>query len=150
MADEQLKQDIANYVDEVWEDVVTDIDRLVRIESVEDLEHAEPGSPWGPGPHKALREACDIAAELGLEATDCDGYIGYADLPGTSDRQLAMIAHSDIVPLGTGWTVDPLKVTRSAVSNAASIARMVLTTESSVVDKPEEEQDDESGHGHGH
>ena len=112
MADEQLKQDIANYVDEVWEDVVTNIDRLVRIESVEDLEHAEPGSPWGPGPHKALREACDIAAELGLEATDCDGYIGYADLPGTSERQLAMIAHSDIVPLGTGWTVDPLKVTR--------------------------------------
>ncbi|MBE9375055.1 chaperonin GroEL [Saccharopolyspora sp. HNM0983] len=46
--------------------------------------------------------------------------------------------------------VDPLKVTRSAVSNAASIARMVLTTESSVVDKPEEEQDDDSGHGHGH
>ena len=34
MADEQLKQDIANYVDEVWEDVVTNIDRLVRIESV--------------------------------------------------------------------------------------------------------------------
>ncbi|QGK71466.1 chaperonin GroEL [Allosaccharopolyspora coralli] len=45
--------------------------------------------------------------------------------------------------------VDPLKVTRSAVANAASIARMVLTTESAVVEKPEEE-DDESGQGHGH
>jgi hypothetical protein len=30
-----------------------------------------------------------------------------------------------------------VKVTRSAVVNAASIARMVLTTESAVVDKPE-------------
>jgi chaperonin GroEL len=34
--------------------------------------------------------------------------------------------------------VDPLKVTRSALNNAASIAGMVLTTECAVVDKPEE------------
>ncbi|BAY60145.1 chaperonin GroEL [Calothrix brevissima NIES-22] len=33
--------------------------------------------------------------------------------------------------------VDPAKVTRSAVQNAASIAGMVLTTEAIVVDKPE-------------
>jgi chaperonin GroEL len=43
--------------------------------------------------------------------------------------------------------VDPVKVTRSALANAASIAGMVLTTESAVVDKPE---DEEAGHGHGH
>ena len=33
--------------------------------------------------------------------------------------------------------VDPAKVTRSALQNAASIAAMVLTTESLVADKPE-------------
>jgi chaperonin GroEL len=44
--------------------------------------------------------------------------------------------------------VDPLKVTRSAVSNAASIARMVLTTESAVVEKQEEEEESSSGHQH--
>ena len=44
--------------------------------------------------------------------------------------------------------VDPLKVTRSAVSNAASIARMVLTTESAVVEKQEEEEESASGHQH--
>ena len=44
--------------------------------------------------------------------------------------------------------VDPVKVTRSAVVNASSVARMVLTTESAVVDKPEEAP--EAGHGHGH
>ncbi len=33
--------------------------------------------------------------------------------------------------------VDPAKVTRSALQNAASIAGMVLTTECIVVDKPE-------------
>ncbi|MBC3189781.1 chaperonin GroEL [Pseudonocardia sp. C8] len=47
--------------------------------------------------------------------------------------------------------IDPVKVTRSAVENAASIARMVLTTESAVVDKPEEEPAPAAGgHGHGH
>ncbi|MBU6428838.1 MAG: chaperonin GroEL, partial [Cyanobacteria bacterium REEB65] len=33
--------------------------------------------------------------------------------------------------------VDPAKVTRSALENAASIASMLLTTEALVVDKPE-------------
>ena len=35
--------------------------------------------------------------------------------------------------------VDPCKVTRSALQNAASVASMVLTTEVVVVEKPEEE-----------
>jgi chaperonin GroEL len=43
-----------------------------------------------------------------------------------------------------------VKVTRSAVLNASSVARMVLTTETAVVDKPEEPEDDGHGHGHGH
>jgi chaperonin GroEL len=46
--------------------------------------------------------------------------------------------------------VDPLKVTRSALQNAASIASMLLTTEVLVVDKPEEEPDEHAGHGHAH
>ncbi|MGP3958473.1 chaperonin GroEL [Nonomuraea sp. 3N208] len=47
--------------------------------------------------------------------------------------------------------IDPVKVTRSAVQNAASIAGMLLTTEVLVVDKPEEEaQAAGQGHGHGH
>jgi chaperonin GroEL len=46
--------------------------------------------------------------------------------------------------------VDPVKVTRSAVINAASIARMVLTTESAIVEKPENAAPAAGGHGHGH
>ena len=41
----------------------------------------------------------------------------------------------DMIPAGI---VDPTKVTRSALQNAASVAAMVLTTESLVADKPEE------------
>ncbi len=47
--------------------------------------------------------------------------------------------------------IDPVKVTRSAVQNAASIAGMLLTTETLVVEKPEEEKSAPAdGHGHGH
>jgi chaperonin GroEL len=46
--------------------------------------------------------------------------------------------------------VDPAKVTRSAVQNAASIAALVLTTESAVVEKPEEEEAEAAAGGHGH
>ncbi len=45
--------------------------------------------------------------------------------------------------------IDPVKVTRSALENAASIAGMLLTTDVLVVDKPEEPEDS-NGHGHGH
>lgn len=55
----------------------------------------------------------------------------------------ATLSYGDLVAEGI---VDPAKVTRSAVLNAASVARMILTTETAVVDKPAEEED----HGHGH
>lgn len=44
---------------------------------------------------------------------------------------------NEFVDLFASGIVDPAKVTRSAVQNAASIAGMVLTTEAIVVDKPE-------------
>ena len=54
--------------------------------------------------------------------------------------------YADLVAQGV---VDPVKVTRSAVRNAASIASMLLTTETLIVDKPAEEAA-EAGGGHGH
>ena len=112
VSDEQLKQDVEKYVEEVWEDVVEDIRSLVRIDSVEDLAHAESGKPWGPGPYRALVKGLELAERAGLEPHNCDGYIGYADLPGQSEKQIATIAHTDIVPVGIGWTVPALDVTR--------------------------------------
>ncbi|SQC29668.1 chaperonin GroEL [Rothia kristinae] len=47
--------------------------------------------------------------------------------------------YEDLVAAGV---IDPVKVTRSALENAASIASLVLTTETLVVDQPEEEDED--------
>jgi chaperonin GroEL len=51
--------------------------------------------------------------------------------------------------LAADGVIDPVKVTRSAVLNAASVARMVLTTETAIVEKPVD-QDEHAGHHHGH
>ncbi len=55
--------------------------------------------------------------------------------------------YTDLIAEGV---IDPVKVTRSALANAASIASMLLTTETLVVDKPEGADEAAGGHGHGH
>ena len=82
-----------------------DIKRLVDIDSVQT--EAKPGMPSGEGVAKALDTALGMAREAGLEARSLDGYMGIADLPGESEKQIAVIAHLDVVPAGNGWTGDP-------------------------------------------
>jgi chaperonin GroEL len=54
--------------------------------------------------------------------------------------------YGDLVAQGV---LDPVKVTRSALANAASITAMLLTTETLIVEKPAEEADDvHAGHNH--
>ena len=56
--------------------------------------------------------------------------------------------YGDLVAQGV---IDPVKVTRSALINATSIAAMLLTTETLIVEKPvDEEPAAATGHGHGH
>ena len=59
-------------------------------------------------------------------------------------------ATGDYVDLAKAGVIDPVKVTRSALRNAASIASMILTTDTLVVEKKEEEPAPAAGHGHGH
>ena len=71
-----------------------------------------------------------------------------AELPWGSGFNAATLTFGDLLADGI---VDPAKVTKSAVINAASIARMVLTTESTVVEKPADAAPAAAGgHGHGH
>jgi chaperonin GroEL len=86
-----------------------------------------------------------IAENAGLE-----GYVvtsKIAELPAGHGLNAATGQYGDLIADGV---IDPVKVTRSAVQNAASIAGMLLTTEALVADKPEEEQPANGGHGHGH
>jgi chaperonin GroEL len=66
-------------------------------------------------------------------------------MPNGHGLNAATGEYGDLVAQGV---IDPVKVTRSALQNAASIAAMLLTTEALVVEKPAEPED--AGHGHGH
>lgn len=112
MEHEELNAKIDAYIDEVWEQVVEDIDTLVRIPSTEDLDHAAPGAPYGEGPAEALKAGVALAEKLGYDATNMDGHIAFADLPGKSDTQIGIIGHLDVVPAGSGWNFEPFQVTR--------------------------------------
>ena len=63
-------------------------------------------------------------------------------------------ATGEYVDLMAAGVIDPVKVTRSALQNAASIAAMLLTTEALVVEKREEQPAAQGGghggHGHSH
>ncbi|CAB4944752.1 unannotated protein [freshwater metagenome] len=71
-----------------------------------------------------------------------------AELPLGHGLNAATGEYVDMIAAGV---IDPVKVTRSALQNAASIAAMLLTTEVLVVEKKEEEPAaGGNGHGHGH
>jgi chaperonin GroEL len=82
-----------------------------------------------------------IATNAGLDGPVVVNKV--SELPVGHGFNAATLTYGDLLADGV---VDPAKVTRSAVLNAASVARMILTTETAVVEKPAEEAD----HGHGH
>jgi chaperonin GroEL len=83
---------------------------------------------------RALESPLRIIAEnAGLE-----GSVIVEKIRGVAKKGQGLDAISgDIVDMMKKGIVDPAKVTRSAVQNAASIAGLVLTTETLVVEKPE-------------
>ena len=105
MITKELRAAVDAFVAANEENVVRDIKRLVDINSVEGT--PEPGKPFGAGPAAALDEALNMAAEMGLSTNNCEGYMGWAELPGETDKQIATITHLDVVPQGNGWTADP-------------------------------------------
>ena len=85
-----------------------------------------------------------IAANAGEEGAVVVNRI--AELPVGQGYDAAAGAYGDLIAAGI---IDPVKVTKAAVANAASIAGMVLTTETTVVDIPKDEPAP-AGHGHAH
>ena len=112
MLDPRLNDELDAYLDRNWEAMISELDRLVRIESVEDRSQACEGAPYGPGPARALEEALALWASYGFEAHDCRGHVGYADWQGESPVQIGIIGHVDVVPAGQGWSFPPFRVTR--------------------------------------
>jgi chaperonin GroEL len=89
---------------------------------------------------RALEEpAKKLAANAGLDGSVVLENVRRAQAEQGSDKIGLNVLTGEYVDMIAEGIVDPAKVTRSAVENAASIAAMVLTTEAMITDKPEPE-----------
>jgi chaperonin GroEL len=86
-----------------------------------------------------------IANNAGLE-----GYVVTAKVAALPLNQGLNAATGEYVDLLEAGVVDPVKVTKSALANAASVASVILSTQSAIVEKPAEpEEHSHDGHSHG-
>ena len=101
---------------------------------------------------RLVRKACDEPLRWIAENAGHEGYVVVAKvrtLGANEGFNAATDIYEDLVKVGV---IDPVKVTRSALANAASIAAMFITTEVLVFETPEDEQREQAaaaGHSHG-
>ncbi len=121
---------------------------LLRVSSrLDNVQAADADEQVGVGIVRRAVEAPlrQIAANAGVEGSiviqkvrEGKGHFGYN--AGTD-------SYEDLVEAGV---IDPVKVTRSALQNAASIAGLMLTTECMIASKPEKKAEGGGGHDHSH
>src|SRR4029453_1277847 len=97
-----------------------------------------------------MRKALELPAYWIAQNAGYEGAVVVARVRELSDAQGFNAATGDYSDLLKAGILDPAKVTRSAVQNAASIAALLLTTETLVVEKPEQKESVPAGGGHDH
>ena len=97
-----------------------------------------------------VRSALVAPARWIAENAGAEGMVVVAKIAELGHGQGYNAATGEYGDLLAQGVIDPVKVTRSAVLNAASIAAMLLTTEALVADRPEEEDEAAAAGGHGH
>ena len=96
-----------------------------------------------------VRNALDQPLRWIAENAGDQGYVVVSKVRENGPSMGYNAATGEYVDLIAAGIIDPVKVTRSALENAVSIAGMLLTTDVLVVEKPAEDEDG-AGHGHGH
>ena len=104
-----MNQLVNEWIDTHTQELLDDIKRLCSIPSVKG--EAEEGKPYGDGPYRSLNLALDIAEQYGFPTRNYENYVGAADYDPSLPRCLDILAHTDVVPAGEGWTVtEPFEI----------------------------------------
>ena len=98
---------------------------------------------------RLVAKACQEPLRWIAENAGQEGYVVVSKVRTLGKNEGFNAATDEYGDLVKAGVIDPVKVTRSALANAASIAAMFLTTEALVFEKPEE-QKEVAGHGHSH
>jgi chaperonin GroEL len=97
-----------------------------------------------------VRKALDEPLRWIAENAGEQGYVVVSKVREHGPGMGLNAATGEYVDLVVAGIIDPVKVTRSALENAVSIAGMLLTTDVLIVEKPADSDDDGHSHGHGH
>ena len=99
---------------------------------------------------RLVRKACDEPLRWIAENAGQEGYVVVSKVRAMKPNEgfnAYSETYTDLVKEGV---IDPVKVTRSALANAASIAAMFITTEALVFETPEQKKEEVAGQGHSH
>jgi len=99
---------------------------------------------------RLVRKACDEPLRWIAENAGLEGYVVVAKVRAMKDNEGFNAATDVYGDLAKDGVIDPVKVTRSALANAASIAAMFITTEAVVFERPADALADAGGSGHSH
>jgi chaperonin GroEL len=99
---------------------------------------------------RLVRKACDEPLRWIAENAGLEGYVVVAKVRALKVNEGFNAATDIYGDLAKDGVIDPVKVTRSALANAASIAAMFITTEALVYERPADEEPAAGGHGHSH
>ncbi|NKB82635.1 MAG: chaperonin GroEL [Nitrospirales bacterium] len=97
-----------------------------------------------------VRRACEEPLRLISENAGVEGSIVVNKVRNDSNTQGYNAATDEYVDMLEAGVIDPTKVTRCALQNAASVSGLMLTTEVTITDLPEEKKDAPMGGGHDH
>lgn len=99
---------------------------------------------------RLVRKACDEPLRWIAENAGQEGYVVVSKVRAMKPNEGFNAYSEQYTDLVKEGVIDPVKVTRSALANAASIAAMFITTEALVFETPEEKKEEAAGHGHSH
>ena len=99
---------------------------------------------------RLVRKACDEPLRWIAENAGLEGYVVVAKVRAMKANEGFNAATDVYGDLAKDGVIDPVKVTRSALANAASIAAMFITTEAVVFERPADAPADAGGAGHSH
>lgn len=97
-----------------------------------------------------LRKALEAPMRQIAENAGLDGAVIIEEVKKAAAGVGYNAATGEYVDMIKAGIIDPVKVTRSALQNAASVAALLLTTEAAVVDLPKPEAPAAGGGDHGH
>jgi chaperonin GroEL len=99
---------------------------------------------------RLVRKACDEPLRWIAENAGQEGYVVVSKVRTMKPNEGFNAYSEQYTDLVKEGVIDPVKVTRSALANAASIAAMFITTEALVFETPEDKKEEATGHGHSH